>query len=73
MRAFKRAFDILVVIHSLHSSLIETSLLGALKRSKLPDVSHGVAVSSEAIAPQLIELVVQNDELLPLGIENPAL
>lgn len=73
MRAFSHTLDVLVVIHSLDSSLVETSLLWALERSKLPDVGHGVAISSEPVAPQLIELIVHDDELLPLGVENPAL
>jgi hypothetical protein len=68
-----RTLDVLVVVDSLDSSLVETSLLGALERSELPDVCHGVAVSSRTVALELIDLVIQNDKLLPLGVENPAL
>ena len=69
----KLAFDVLVVVHSLDSSLVKTSLLRALQRGELPDVGHGVAVGSEAIALQLVKLIVEDDELLPLGVKNPAL
>jgi hypothetical protein len=64
---------LLVVVDGLAGSLVVAGLLGVLEVTNIPDEGGGVAVGSGATAVVLVVLVVQDEELLVLGVENPAL
>lgn len=53
--------------------LVVASLLGVLEVTDVPDEGGGVAVGTRAAAVNLVVLVVQDEELLVLGVEHPAL
>jgi hypothetical protein len=54
-------------------TLVETSLLRGSQVLDIPDVGDGVAILGGTVAAELVELVVHNEVLLPLGVEDPAL
>lgn len=53
--------------------LVVSGLLGFGEIPDVPDVCHGEAVGRRANAVVLVVLVVQDEELLVLGVENPSL
>ena len=65
--------DVLVVVNSLSQALVVTSLLGRLERADVPDVRDGVAFGGVTDLVSLIGLVVGDEELLPVGVKDPAL
>jgi hypothetical protein len=60
-------------MHRLQLTLVEANLLRALKRLQLPDVGHRIAVRSRANGFNLVQLIIQDQELLPLRVKNPSL
>jgi hypothetical protein len=67
------AEDVLVVVDGLAGRLVVASLLGVLEVTDVPDEGGGVAVGTGAAAVVLVVLVVEDEELLVLGVEDPAL
>lgn len=65
--------DVLVVVDGGDGSLVETSLLGVLEVTDVPDVGHRVLVLSRAVGTELINLVIHDEKLLPLSVEDPTL
>lgn len=65
--------DVLVVVDGLCGVLEETGLLGLLEITDVPDESNGVTVGARASTVSLVELIVEDKELLVLGVKNPAL
>ena len=65
--------DELVVVDTLAQTLVVARLLGLLQRGDVPDVGDGVPVGAQAGGVVLVVLVVQDQVLLPLGVEDPAL
>ena len=66
-------FYILVVVYTPPQALVVAGLLGCLKRRNVPDVRDRIPIGAQACLVEFIVLVVGNQELLPLGVENPAL
>lgn len=64
---------LLVVVDGLAGSLVVTGLLGVLEVADVPDKGGSVTVGTGAAAVVLIVLVVKDEELLVLGVEDPAL
>lgn len=54
-------------------TLVVARLLGLLEGRNVPDVGDGVPVSAQAGGVVLVVLVVEDQILLPLGVEHPAL
>lgn len=63
----------LVVVDTLARGLVVAGLLGVLEVRDVPDVGDGVTLSTEANAVVLIVLVVEEQVVLVLGVEDPAL
>ena len=63
----------LVVVNDLAGSLVVTSLLGRLEITDIPDEGRSMTVGSGTATVVLIVLVVEDEELLVLGVEDPAL
>lgn len=54
-------------------TLVKANLLGILQRLELPNEGHRIPVRSNTNTVDLIKLVIEDQELLPLGVENPSL
>lgn len=67
------AEDVLVVVDAGAGRLVVARLLGLLQVSDIPDKRCSVAVGTRAASVVLVVLVVKDQELLVLGVENPAL
>jgi hypothetical protein len=65
--------NVLVVVDGDAGVLVVASLLGVLEVTDVPDERGGVAVGAGAAAVNLVVLVIHDEELLVLGVENPAL
>lgn len=65
--------DVLVVVNAVMVRLVETSLLGGGERRDVPDVSDKEAIVSGRDTVILVVLVVEDQELLPLLVEQPTL
>lgn len=61
------------MVDGLAGSLVVASLLGVLEVTNVPDEGGGVTVGTGATTVVLIVLVVENQELLVLSVEDPAL
>lgn len=65
--------DELVVVDAVGLGLVHARLLGVLEVADVPEVGDGVAVGGGADAVVLVVLVVEDEELLPGGVGDPAL
>ena len=65
--------DVLVVIDRLGGVLEVACLLGLFEIADVPDKGNGITIAAWASAVALVEFVVQDEELLVLGVKNPAL
>ncbi|TKW55171.1 hypothetical protein CTA1_11976 [Colletotrichum tanaceti] len=67
------AVDELVVVDAADGALEEARLPRPLQRPDVPEVRHGEPVGRRARLVALVDLVVQHEEVLPVGVEDPAL
>lgn len=65
--------DLLVVVDGLARGLVVAGLLGVLEVTNVPDEGCGMAVGSRAATVVLVVLVVEDEVLLVLSVEHPAL
>jgi hypothetical protein len=65
--------DLLVVVRTVGLALEETGLLGVLEITDVPEVGDGVAVGAGTDTIVLVVLVIEDEELLPGGVGDPAL
>jgi hypothetical protein len=65
--------NILVVIDSLHTWLVDAGLFRGFERTNVPDISHGVPISSWLITARFVEFIIQEEVFLVIGIQDPAL
>lgn len=65
--------DVLVVVDGANLGLVVAGLLGGGEVGNVPDVGDGEAVVGGGLAVLLVELVIHDEELLVVGVEDPAL
>lgn len=65
--------DVLVVVNSDICCLVKTGLLWCFQVADVKDVGHGVLISSWAGEFLLINLIVEEEELLPVLVVDPSL
>lgn len=64
---------VLVVVDSLPRRLVVASLLGVLEVANVPDEGRSMTVGTRSASIILIVLVIQDEPLLVLLVQNPAL
>lgn len=65
--------DVLVVVNRHHGGLIDTGLDRFFQVRNVPDICSRPLVSCGTCKSLLVEFVIEEEELLVLGIEHPAL
>jgi hypothetical protein len=64
------ADDVLIVVDGDAGSLVMTCLLRFLEVANVPDVGYWVAVCGKTTSLLLIEFIIKDKKLLPLGVED---